>query len=105
MDYSAILLNRINPWHKFPKTYLQMLTNWREFFDNHPELEEEYLGEYRSFIEDMRMFAHSEYCRGKDNNSVACRSAAKEEWKRLPLSYRIKRLYKETRDVLRNKRK
>ena len=105
MDYSVILLDRINPWHKLPKTYLQMLTNWIDFFSNYPEFKEDYFTGYLSFLDDMKLFAHSEYCKEQDKYSQECRAAIKKEWNKLPLSYRAKRLLKKMRKKHSKKRK
>ena len=83
MDYSAILSDRIYMRFKSPGTYLQMLTNWKSFFRDHPECKQEYLDGYLAFVEEMQRFVCSKHCSGQDEVSRKCRNAAKEESKHL----------------------
>lgn len=88
MDYSAILLDRIYMRFKSPGTYLQMLTNWKSFFRDHPECKHEYLDGYLAFVEEMQRFVCSKHCSGQDEVSRKCRNAAKEESKHLSVDPR-----------------
>ena len=105
MDYSVILINSIRPKHRFPKTYLQMLSNWKVFFCTNPDLKKEYLDGYISFLNEMRKFAYSEYCKEEDKYAQECRAAVKKEWDQLSFSCHIKRLRKKIEAVYRKIRK
>ena len=83
MDYSAILSDRIYMRFRSPGTYLQMLTNWKSFFRDHPECKQEYLDGYLAFVEEMQRFVCSKHCSGQDEVSRKCRDVAKAERKQL----------------------
>ena len=102
VEYSAILLNTLNPRDKDPEVFLQMLTNWKGFFRNYPECEREYFVGYVSFLEEMKTFSQSEYCKGKDEICQACRDAAKAAWRQLPPHYRHSHMKKNLRSILKS---
>ena len=83
LDYSAILSDRIYLRFRSPGTYLQMLTNWKSFFRDHPECKKEFHDGYLAFVEEMQRFVSSKHCSGQDEISRKCRDVAKAERKQL----------------------
>lgn len=90
-DYGLGLKTQI--WVKFRRTpdYLQMLSNWKEFFSMHPNCNKIFLEGYRSFLIDMRGFLDEmKWGEYPVEEISSFRKAVSAEWKDIPLQVRVK---------------
>ena len=90
-DYGLGLRARL--WGDFHQTpdYLQMQSNWKEFFAKHPDCKTMYLYGYRSFLNDMKGFLDEMETQGYPVEKIAAfREAVSRGWKGLPLLVLLK---------------
>jgi len=90
-DYGLGLRARL--WEEFRQTsdYLQMQSNWKEFFAKHPDCKTIYLYGYRSFLNDMKGFLDEmEREKYPVEEISAFRKAVRSGWKGLPLLVLLK---------------
>ena len=90
-DYGLGLRSRL--WGEFRQTpdYLQMQSNWKEFFAKHPDCKTIYLYGYRSFLNDMKGFLDEMGQQGYPVEEVATfREAIHARWKGVPLLVLLK---------------
>ena len=85
-DYGLGL--RVRLWGEFRQTpdYLQMQSNWKEFFAMHPDCKTMYLYGYRAFLNDMTGFLNEmEQQKYPVEEMAAFREAICTGWNGLPL--------------------
>lgn len=90
-DYDLGLRTRL--WGDFRQMpdYLQMQSNWKEFFAKHPDIDEFYLNGYRSFLKDMTRFLDEMEPQGYLVEEIAAfRKAVHAGWKGVPLLVLLK---------------
>lgn len=90
-DYGWGLRTQI--WNKFRQVpdYLQMQSNWKEFFFMHPSCNKIYLDGYRIFLNNMKEFLEEMEQQGCPVEEIsAFREAIATGWKKLPLQVIIK---------------
>lgn len=90
-DYGWGLRTQI--WNKFRQVpdYLQMQSNWKEFFAIHPNVDNVYLNGYRFFLNDMKGFLDEMEQQGCPIEEIsAFREAVNAGWKDVPWLVLIK---------------
>lgn len=90
-DYGLGLRTQI--WKKFRQIpdYLQMQSNWKEFFAKHPDCKTMYLYGYQYFLDDMKIFLNEmEREKYPVEEISAFRKAVRGGWKGIPLQVLIK---------------
>lgn len=90
-DYGWGLRARLGGEFRQTPDYLQMQSNWKEFFAKHPDCKTIYLYGYRSFLNDMKGFLDEMGQQGYPVEEVATfREAIHAGWKGVPLLVLLK---------------
>lgn len=90
-DYGWGLKTRFGNKFRQAPDYLQMQSNWKEFFAKHPDCKTIYLYGYRSFLNDMKGFLDEmERKKIPVEEISAFRKAVRSGWKGLPLLVLLK---------------